>query len=244
MKRIIIAACLLIGFAYETKAQAPATSGTPAGNPGGFYIKGGLNLANISISDNGSVNNANTLATFNVGFIADLPASSFFSLQTGLVLNGQGSKTTTYASNTNTSDNFVTSTFNPLYIQLPVNLVFKLPLDNDTRLFVGAGPYVQMGVGGTAKTVSQFGGVQSSNSYDIQFDDDNPTTSQEEGASQDRLKRFDIGMNALAGIESGSIMVGVNYGIGFTKINSTETNSNANDDNKYRTFSLNVGYRF
>jgi len=241
---MIIAACLLIGFAYETKAQAPATSSTPAGNPGGFYIKGGLNLANISISDNGSVNNANTLATFNVGFIADLPASSFFSLQTGLVLNGQGSKTTTYASNTNTSDNFVTSTFNPLYIQLPVNLVFKLPLDNDTRLFVGAGPYVQMGVGGTAKTVSQFGGVQSSNSYDIQFDDDNPTTSQEEGASQDRLKRFDIGMNALAGIESGSIMVGVNYGIGFTKINSTETNSNANDDNKYRTFSINVGYRF
>ena len=160
------------------------------------------------------------------------------------MLNGQGSKSTTYANNSNTADNYVISTFNPLYIQLPVNLVFKLPLDNDTRLFVGAGPYVQMGIGGTAKTVSQFGGVGTSNSYDIKFDSDDPTTTQEEGASQDRLKRFDIGMNALAGIESGSIMVGLNYGLGFTKINSTETNSNANDNNKYRTFSINVGYRF
>ena len=37
---MIIATCLLIGLAYETNAQAPATtSSVPTGNPGGFTLK-------------------------------------------------------------------------------------------------------------------------------------------------------------------------------------------------------------
>ena len=84
--------------------------------------------------------------------------------------------------------------------------------------------------------------MQTSSSENIKFDNDNPLTGEEEGARYDRLKKFDAGINALAGVEFNRLMLGVNYGIGLTKINSTQSD-NANDKNKYRTFSVGLGIR-
>jgi len=202
-------------------------------NPGGFYLKGGVNFANISVNDNGAADNANTLTTFNVGFVGDIPLADILSLQFGLILNGEGAKTTNNTFST-------TTTMNPLYLQVPGNIVIKLPITDESRVFFGAGPYVQMGIGGKETTTSSLGTTSS----DIKFNNDDPSTSQQEDASFDKLKKFDVGINALAGIEAGSFMVGVNYDLGLTKINSTESNNSANDNNKFRTFSINVGFRF
>ena len=76
----------------------------------------------------------------------------------------------------------------------------------------------------------------------IKFNNDDPTTSEQEGARYDRLKRFDFGLNGLAGIEVDRFSIGVNYGYGLTKITSTQTD-NSNDKNKYRTLSVGVGVR-
>jgi len=212
-------------------------------NPGGIYIKGGYNASNISVNSNGSVDNSKTLGTFHAGVIADLPLADMFSIQTGLLLNGKGAKANYYLDNNNTSDNYVKTRFNPLYLELPANFVLKFPLGNDLRLYAGAGPYAAMGVGGTSKIESSFAGVKSSSSNDIKFNDDNPTTSEQEGSRFDRLKRFDIGFNGLAGIETNRFMLGLNYGLGLTKINSTQTNNSADDKNKYRIWSVSLGVR-
>ena len=82
-------------------------------NPGGIYIKGGYNAANISINGNGDVDDAHTLNTFHAGVIADIPLAPVFSFQTGLMLNGQGSKTNHYIDNNNHDDNYVKTKFNP-----------------------------------------------------------------------------------------------------------------------------------
>lgn len=211
-------------------------------NPGGIYIRGGYNASNISVNKDGSVNDAKTLSTFHVGATADIPLAPILSFQTGLLLNGKGSKSNSYADASNHSDNYVKSTFNPLYLELPANLVLKFPVGTAARLYVGAGPYAAMGIGGKSKTESSLLGVKSSTSENIKFNDDDPLTGEQEGARYDRLKRFDFGINALAGVEIKRFMVGVNYGLGLTKINSTQTD-NTTDNNKYRTFSVGVGFK-
>jgi hypothetical protein len=211
-------------------------------NPGGIYIKGGYNAANISVKKDGSTNDAKILSTFHAGFVADVPLAPVLSFQTGLLLNGKGAKSNYYADANDHTDNYVKSTFNPLYLELPANLVVKFPLGSDVRLYAGAGPYAAMGIGGKSKTESSLLGIRSSSSENIKFNNDDPLTDEQEGARYDRLKRFDFGLNALAGVEISRFMLGVNYGLGLTKINSTQTD-NSTDNNKYRTFSVGLGVR-
>ena len=202
------------------------------------YLQGGVNLTNISKDNDGNVQDANTLTTFNGGILFRPGLSKVLDLETGLLLSGQGAKSETFF---NGGNDYVKAKFNPLYIQLPVNLVVNIPLESATKLFAYAGPYVAMGVGGKSKIESKFGIIESSSSSSIKFNDDDPTTSGQEGAAYDRLKRFDAGANFGAGIQLSGFILKANYGLGLTKINSTQTNNSDDQKNKYRTLSFSVG---
>ena len=231
MKKSFAALFVFILFSMTT-VQAQNSISAPAvkANPGGFFIKGGVNFSNISTQNNGSYNKANTLTTFNVGVLADVPLADVVSLQPGVVLTGKGSK-----ASGSFSDVTSTKTFNPLYIEVPVNVVVKLPLGGDSRIFFGAGPYGAVGVGGKWKsTTGGYPGVIIENDHKIKFGNSN----------SDDLKTFDYGLNGLAGVEISRLMLGVNYGLGLSKIFPNQTDNGANDKNKYRVFSINVGVRF
>ncbi len=234
--KLAVLSCLVVMATAGAKAQT-----TPQ-KPVSFWIRGGYNAANISTNADGGVNDAKALSTFHAGATVDIPVAPVLSVQTGLLLNGQGSKTNWYLDDGDKSDNYVKTKFNPLYLQVPVNLVAKLPLSEKSNFIFGAGPYAQVGVGGKSKVETSFAGVQTSYSDNIKFSNDDPTTGEEEGARYDRLKRFDAGINALAGFEVDRFMITANYGLGLTKINSTQSD-NENDKNKYRTFSVGVGVR-
>jgi hypothetical protein len=207
-----------------------------------FYVQGGANFANISTSNNGETQDNNTLTTFNVGVMSRFGLTKVFDIEAGLLLQGRGAKSETYFTSSNT-DNYVKAKFNPYYIELPVNAVVKFPLSlsGKRNVFVHAGPYIAMGIGGKSKVESKILGTTSTSTETIKFNNDDPTTSGQEDAAYDRLKRFDFGANVGAGLDLGMLMFKVNYGIGFSKINSTETNNSDNDKNKYRTFSVSVG---
>ena len=56
-------------------------------------IRAGVNLANVSVTENGRVSEANQLTSFQVGIIGDVKlGTSFLSLQPGLLFTGKGSK--------------------------------------------------------------------------------------------------------------------------------------------------------
>lgn len=240
MKKRILALALvsaMVGgqvYAQSTSSTSvSSTSVNPKGNPGGIYIKGGVNFSNISTSNDGSYRNGNALTTFNAGVVADLPLSTLLSIQPGLILNGEGAKVTHYygiGSETPTSGSLK---MNPLYLELPVNLVVKLPLTTGTNFFFGAGPYGALGVGGKYRETATVAGVTGETTRNIKFGN----------TSGDDLKRFDYGVNALAGVEIDRVMLGVNYGLGLSKIVPNTDDFN-NDKNKYRVLSVNVGYRF
>ena len=226
MKKLLLSAVVLTA-ALSSKSQT-------------VYVQGGANFANISDNSSGQTTDKNTLVTFNAGLMARFGISSVFDLESGLLFTGRGSKSNTYFTSS-TDDNYLKAKFNPYYIELPLNAIVKLPFGGKSGIFVSAGPYVAIGVAGKSKLESKIGGVVSESSQTIKFSNDDPTTSAQEGAAYDRLKRFDYGANFGAGADLGPVMIKVGYGLGLAKINSTQTNNSADDKNKYRTFSVSLG---
>ena len=72
---------------------------------------------------------------------------------------------------------------------------------------------------------------------------DDPTTlSAEEGAGLGIMKRFDYGINGLAGIEFAKAVLSVNYGFGLAKLQSGSSSSSDNN-NKHRVLSFTLGVK-
>lgn len=204
------------------------------------YLQGGVNFANITQTKSGETQDNNLLATFNAGILGRFNLSIPADLETGLLLEGRGAKANSYFGSTN-DDNYVKSKFNPLYLEVPLNLVIRFPFEKGCNLFVNAGPYAAIGIAGKSKTESSVLGVKSTSAANIKFSNDDPFTSQQDDAAYDKIKRFDFGLNFGGGLDLGKILLKVNYGYGLTKINSTQSNNGVDDKNKYRTLSISLG---
>jgi hypothetical protein len=203
-------------------------------------LKGGLNLANVSITENGRIDDAKTLTSFQAGIIGDIKLADFISLQPGLLVTGKGSKT---QSGDPSSANYFKATTNPIYIEVPLNLVFKAPLGDDTKFFAGAGPYLGVGIAGKNKTEGKIFGTGFNSEKNIEWSDDDPTTlDNEEGTGFGIMKRFDYGLNGTAGFETKNIVISANYGYGLAKLQSG-SNSSDDDKNKHRVLSFTIGFK-
>ncbi len=224
MKKLLLGLALTTGIALSGHAQV--------------YIQGGLNLSNITKTNDGQTEKNNILPSFNAGILGRLGLSENLDLESGILFTGHGSKAETYF---NGGADYVKSKFNPIYVQVPLNAVVKIPLPQGSNVFFHAGPYAAMGIGGKSKTESKIGPLLSTSESSIKFSNDDPFTSQQEDAAYNKLKRFDFGLNIGGGFGFKHVILKVNYGMGFTKINSTESNNTANEKNKYRTLSFSVG---
>lgn len=229
MKKLFLALTLTTTVALATQAQV--------------YVQGGLNLANITNTKDGQTEKNNILPSFNAGVLGRLEIADMFSLESGALLTGKGSKAETYFN----SGNYTKARFNPLYIEVPLNAVVKIPFNSKdskgSNVFFHAGPYAAVGIAGKSTRETSTFGIISKSSSNIKFSNDDPfTPNQEEDAGYDRLKRFDFGLNFGGGVQIGKVILKANYGLGLTKINSTQSNNNADDKNKYRTLSFSVGF--
>jgi hypothetical protein len=225
MKNFLIATAILL------TAKANAQHGR---------LEAGVNLANISVTDNGRVDEANMLTSFRVGIVSDIKLAPMVAFQPGLYYTGKGSKV---QSGDATSMNYFKQTTNPFYLEVPANVVFKFPIASESHFFVGAGPYLAVGVGGKATTDGKAFGVAFHDENNIQFSNDDPTTfNQEEGTGLGVLKRFDYGANGVIGIAGKSLVLSANYGLGLAKLQSG-SNNGADNNNKHRVISFNVGFK-
>lgn len=226
MKKLILGIALTATVALTTHAQV--------------YVQGGLNLANITKTKDGQTEKNNMLPSFNAGILGRLELDEMFNIESGVLLTGRGSKAETYFN----SGNYTKAKFNPLYIEVPLNAVVKIPLEKGSKgsnLFFHAGPYAAVGIAGKSTRETSTLGIISKSSSNIKFSNDDPFTPEQEDAAYDRLKRFDFGLNFGGGVQLGKVILKANYGLGLTKINSTQSNNNADDKNKYRTLSFSVG---
>ncbi|MBL7732466.1 MAG: PorT family protein [Chitinophagaceae bacterium] len=202
-------------------------------------FKAGLNAANISITNDGDVDENNVLGSFQLGVTGNIKILPMLYFQPGIIFTGKGSKT---QSGNTTDPTYYRASSNPRYIEVPVNFVLKTPT-GPVKLFAGAGPYIAVGVSGKNKVEGKFLGAAFSSEKDIRWSDDDPSTlGYEEGAGYGIMKRFDYGLNALAGIELTRLVLAVGYGHGLAKLQSG-SGSGSDDQNKHRVFSVTVGLR-
>lgn len=240
MRKNALLSVLAVLACTAVMAQAPTTTTTGNGlftNTGGLYVKGGLNLANVSTSSDGSVNSAKTRPTFNVGLVGDIPLLDVLSLQIGAEFTGKGSKAQ-YTSSLYTG----TYTFRPYYIEVPVDAVVKLPVGPQIAILLGAGGYGAVGVAGNYETDVTSGAGSSTTKQSIKWtNSDDVTTGTENGSGAGVLRRYDFGLNFLAGIEAGPVQITAGYDMGLTKISSNAQNND--DKDKNRVWSLNLAFR-
>jgi hypothetical protein len=202
-------------------------------------LKGGINLANVSITNDGDIDDNKMLTSFQVGFTGNLKIAPFLFFQPGILFTGKGSKT---QSGEITDATYYRATSNPYYIEVPANFVFKTPT-GPIKFFAGAGPYIAVGVSGKNKVDGKILGASFSSEKSIEWSNDDPSTlDYEEGSGYGIMKRFDYGLNGIAGIETKNIVLSVNYGYGLAKLQSG-SNSSADDKNKHRVLSFTVGIK-
>jgi len=206
-----------------------------------FKVKGGakagMNIANITIDNNGYVNDKKAIASYNVGFYADVELLPVLSVQPGLFLTGKGSK---FTIGDEEGSNYTRVTARPLYLELPVNILVKLPLFNKVKLFFGAGPYVAMGIAGKNNVEGKLLGVSYSDEEAIKYSSDG-LDGNNGNAYEGNFKRFDAGFNIIGGLEISHFTLNANYGYGVVNIKPGSSNG---VDNKYqnRVASIQLGF--
>lgn len=181
-----------------------------------FGVKAGYNSATVSTENN---EGTSRLSGFHAGVIADLSLAESFSLQPQLLYSAKGIKIKDFDMN----ENETKVSYKLNYLELPVNFLYK-PQVGAGKLFVGAGPYVALGLGGKfGDTKVKFDGKKSA---DIDETDDNV-----------HLKALDAGANFLAGYElKNGLLFSINYSLGLTNV------SPDGDKSKNSYIGISVGY--
>ena len=119
------------------------------------------------------------------------------------------------------------------YVQVPVNILYKVP----SRLFdfyIGGGPYVSYGVSGKIKITSTIN--YENGDKEIETEEQKAFT--KEGGDEAGLKRSDIGVGAIAGFKfTNGLFANVGYQLNLS-------NSSGDSEGKYknRGLQLTIGY--
>jgi hypothetical protein len=205
IKASLVAVALLVNI--SANAQIPLELG----------VKAGVNLSNFG----GDIENYEAKAGFNIGITVDYAIASELYLLSGLELTTKGAKSKETIYNGTKQE----TSINPIYLQLPVHLGYKLEMAPETKLVFHAGPYIAYGIGGKAKESKKINDVN--HSTDTKIFGDN---------GYDKL---DIGVGLGASVELGKIGVGLGYDFGLNNI-SGESAYKVKNQNAYLT----VGYKF
>lgn len=171
--------------------------GVSAQMPVGLGIKGGVNMSDISkLEDDFKIG-------FNFGVAVDYEVADDIFVMSGLHLMTKGAKSKEDVK------------FNPMYLQVPVHVGYKLQVAPATKLVFRAGPYAAYGIAGK---------VKSGSGSSINFFGDN-------------TKKFDMGVGGAVGVEFLKFTADLGVDLGVTKM---WDNSNMRN----RTAYLSVGYKF
>ena len=143
------------------------------------------------------------------GFMADLQlgVDSRFYFQPGVVLVNKGRKFSNTYDTTLFEYSSIDATQYVNYIEVPFNLVYKFPIGQKVKFFIGAGPWVSFLFNGREKTetflkTGEFVTVENT---------DLPV-----GDGPGKYKTLDLGANGTAGIEFGKIFIAANFSRGIT----------------------------
>lgn len=204
-----------------TLVAAAAVSLASAQTKTTFGIKAGVNFASLQASaDNSSTTaTSGSVTMFTAGAYVDAPiGNKGFSFQPGLYYTGKGG---------NSNDGQSTGKLKFNYLQLPVNLVYSVPVSAG-KFYFGGGPYAAYAL--SAKAEDKVNGQNVS--VDLTLGND---------AGSD-IKRTEFGIGLLIGFQfTNKLNLGVNSDFGLT---SVLPGSNNGYSLKNRVYGITAGYSF
>lgn len=216
---------LIFGYSFAQTTTTPKVR---------YGLKAGINFTKIAITgqeyQDDEKDDAKNITSFQFGAYADVPLSTSFSIQSGVILNGKGGEIQLSEANTQLGPPTVTGTikYELMYIEIPVNAVYRI-----NSFYLGAGPYAAVALSGKYKSelTSSLTGQTENEERDIKLRDHRDAD----------LKRTDFGINFLAGYElKNGFNLGINYGIGLSNLNPSR--GTYNDQN--RVASIILGFAF
>ncbi|MDR1717367.1 MAG: PorT family protein [Prevotella sp.] len=195
-----------------------------------FGVKAGMNLSNFG---GDGADGMDAKIGFNVGLTVDYALTQDLYLLTGLEFTMKGGKDEGSFSMTHPTYGQISFTGkendNPMYLQIPIHLGYKLAVTDATNIIFRAGPYIAYGVGGKSKIEGK------ATVDDIIVDLDTDV----DFFGKDKAKRFDVGLGLGVGAEFGKIGVSLGYDFGLANI----APSNAGKVRNINAY-LTVGYKF
>ena len=192
---VAVIAALTMGAGQANAQEKPITLG----------VKAGVNLSTFG----GDMKDTKSAFKYQAGITADIHVTRNLYVLTGLEFQTKGAK---YHSKSEASIKY-----NPMYLQLPVHLGYKVRLAPEMNFVVNAGPYVAYGIGGKAK---------GDGSSEAVFGDN-------------KLKRLDYGVGGGIGVEFGKLCVNAGYDLGLRNISDMKS-----FDVKNRNAYMTLGYKF
>ncbi|MFT3678836.1 MAG: porin family protein [Ferruginibacter sp.] len=199
MKKVLLVTVAMIGLAIAASAQIKK----------GIILGGNLNDQRINVNT-GNMYAGDRFKGYHAGIITEVNLGSNFYLQPQLVFSRKG------ATHLSSADSLATK-LRLSYIELPVNIVYKVELLFG-KLFAGTGGTIGYAVGGSAER-------------------GNVKTKIYEGPDK-KWKRTDVSLNFIAGLElNNGLFASVKWQRGLMDIYKAEGTAIKN-----RSFSVSVGY--
>lgn len=223
-KYLLIVICAV--FAMTASAQRARSSSSSffsterSDAPISWTVTAGLNLTNMSFSQEGLHTSPDSRAGLNVGVYVDIPLIESIFIKSGLLYSAKGCKYEV--------GNYE-ETYSPAYLELPILASYRYSFSDAAQLQFNVGPYLAYGIGGKSKVEN------GRDSDEEDFFGDNSDT-----------QRFDAGLHLGAGITvSSHYYLGLSYQWGFANVlSNSHDNHNDGLSIKNRNFMINLGYTF
>jgi hypothetical protein len=227
MKKLMLSLTLVAGLGLVAAAQTNALK---------FGIKAGVNFPNLQISgeelEEEELDGLKANTSFYFGATVEIPVSKTFSVQSGLSYIGKGAKVDYNMTEGANSFSF-TSKINLMYLELPVNALFKFDAGQG-NVFVGGGVYYGYALSGNTKTETTL-------TLNGQTEKDSDTSDLIFGNTEaDDFKRGDFGLNFLAGYQLAN---GLNFHGGYS-LGLRNISSSSGGTVKNKGFSFGLGFNF
>lgn len=179
----------------------------------------GMTLSNMTKLDD-----AKALPGFKLGVGMDYAFTDMWSLKSGLFFNSKGYMTKRKGYKT---------TIRPTYMEIPIMAAINLPITENVKFVVNAGPYIAIGIGGKHKQHWDSG-------------DDGKVFSGDNGVDA-MMNRFDLGLQYGVGVELAErYLISLNGQNGFINpFNRDQINKDGDKISpKNMNFAISVGYLF
>jgi len=215
MKKILLTTCFIV-ISLATFAQMPSIG-----------VKGGVNFATMATSNDGTNKTSGSLTTFNAGVFVDFKFGNL-SLQPALNYTGKGETYQQFFAvpgpNMTESGGSSLAKVHLYYLELPVNLVYHIPVIIG-NIYFGAGPYIAQGISGNTSYTNGF------SSEKVTF-----------GNGESDLEGTQFGVDAIIGFKlKNGLLINANYDLGLSNDIPSAADSGSG---KSRVFGISVGYVF